>query len=424
MTSQSRTSAIDNILFQLAIEARKLTQKKNDINQEVEVYKADIVQRRTYIETMQADIKKMKENVEMKHNNLNRNREVAKSMEVTQGMLLQYERTLKMELESIKSNYNNDKDVYEEKMASYRKLYQEHQKPYVQKIQMQNDDMESSFTASQDDVIVKVKEADHHAYISDFGAPRSTSDEGPESDLHLQPHTETVMQMESSPVKDSTAAVWAVNVDDTKICASGPETSVGKDIPSRSWDLTSWMPDTTSSNEQHVRAEDVGGQDGMTIEEEEQAVILFRKTPLSVVLEEDEEAQWQMEEGDATEEEQPLQEHGALPPLQCEQIPSPSFPAPKTPTFAFNFSPTPSIEGSSENKSPGFMFSISSNSSTPAFSGFGCDDGGDEDAPFSFSSSFFKNKKKQDNKSGGLEFLFNKSDQGDDFQLPFASTDE
>ncbi|XP_077472865.1 uncharacterized protein LOC144086699 isoform X4 [Stigmatopora argus] len=448
MAHQSTTSAIDNILFQLASEARELTQRKNDINQEIEVNKTKIARRRTCIETTRADIKTLKENADMKQNNLNHNRALAKSMKVTQGMLLQYERTLKLELENIKANYNNEKDVYEEKMASYRKLFHDHQMPYVLNIQVQNDDMESSFTASQDEVTtVNVKEAGRRACVTDFSVPRSTSDEDPEwyiyifftiyshtncynvcsnkfyptSELHPHPPIETVTQMEHSPIEGSTAAIQAANVDDAKLCASCPETFAAKELPSRAWDLSSWMPDGASGNE------DVAGPDDLASREEKLAETPFRKTRLSVVLEEDEEAQWKMEEGDATvEEEQPPQEHSAaLSPAESQQTPiSASFPVPKMPTFSFNFSPARSLEGSSENKSPGFTFSTNSNPSTPGFLGFSCDDGGDEDAPFMFSSSFFKNKTKQENKSDGLDFLFNKSDQSDDFQLPFTSSEK
>ncbi|XP_077472863.1 uncharacterized protein LOC144086699 isoform X2 [Stigmatopora argus] len=218
MAHQSTTSAIDNILFQLASEARELTQRKNDINQEIEVNKTKIARRRTCIETTRADIKTLKENADMKQNNLNHNRALAKSMKVTQGMLLQYERTLKLELENIKANYNNEKDVYEEKMASYRKLFHDHQMPYVLNIQVQNDDMESSFTASQDEVTtVNVKEAGRRACVTDFSVPRSTSDEDPECELHPHPPIETVTQMEHSPIEGSTAAIQAANVDDAKV---------------------------------------------------------------------------------------------------------------------------------------------------------------------------------------------------------------
>ncbi|XP_077583985.1 uncharacterized protein LOC144204093 isoform X2 [Stigmatopora nigra] len=422
MAHQSTTSAIDNILFQLASEARELTQRKNDINQEIEVNKTKIARRRTCIETTRTDIKTLKDNADMKQNNLNHNRALAKSMKVTQGMLLQYERTLKLELENIKANYNNEKDVYEEKMASYRKLFQDHQMPYVLNIQVQNDDMESSLTASQDEVMtVNVKEAGRRACVTDFSVPRSTSDEDPECELHPQPLIETVTQMEHSAVEGSTAAIPAAIVNDAKLCASCPETSAAKELPSRAWDLSTWMTDGASGNE------DVAGPDDLASREEKLAETPFRKTRLSVVLEEDEEAQWKMEEGDATvEEEKSPQEPGAaLSSAESQQTPiSAPFLVPKMSTFSFNFSPARSLEGSSENKSPGFTFSTNSNPSTPGFLGFSCDDGGDEDAPFMFSSSFFKNKTKQENKSDGLDFLFNKSDQSDDFQLPFTSSEK
>ncbi|TNN29627.1 hypothetical protein EYF80_060224 [Liparis tanakae] len=98
---------------------------------------------------------------------------------------------------------------------------------------------------------------------------------------------------------------------------------------------------------------------------------------------------------------------------------------PPTPTFPFNFSPAGSpCQGPSDSKSPAFLFALNSEPSTPGFSGFGFDAGNsqEEEAPFAFSFPFFNDKKTTEPKSStGPEFLFGAPEQGEDFQFAFPS---
>ncbi|XP_061548809.1 uncharacterized protein LOC133411028 isoform X1 [Phycodurus eques] len=429
MAYQNMLRAIDSLLCRLVIVIRELSQKKNDIDREVEVYKADIAERRTCIETTRALIKALEEDTDMKRNTLKHNRAVAKSMKVTQGLLLQYKHTLKAELESVKASYINDKKVFEEKIASYKKLFQEHQKPFAQKLQAQNDDTESPIIASQDDVTVNAKEGGG-AYITDSGAPCSSSEKGPASDLHLE-CTKADMEMESSPVMESLTVFSAVNVNETKRCLSSPQTSADgnpeeMDAQSEAHESFFCSTDETRSSEQHVRAEDHRGPDEMSSEgEEDKEIGPLSQAKQSTVSEEEEAAREQMEEGGPAEEEELApQEHAALLPLQCEQTKPQSSPVPGTPTFHFNFSPTQSpVQGLSDSKSPAFVFSLSSNPSTPGYAGFVFDavPSHDEALSFPFSSSFFTDKKNQETKSGDLDFLFNQPEQSDNFQFLFTS---
>ncbi|KAM9803381.1 uncharacterized protein ACBT44_015235 isoform 3-T3 [Syngnathus typhle] len=379
----------------LTNEVRVLSQEKNVLDREVEVLKANIAERRDYIETTRTHIKKLEEDADVKHNTLKHNKTIGKGLNVTQCLLQQYERTVRAELESAKDSYVNEKAVFKEKITKCRKQFQDHQKSFRQRFQAQ-DDTKSPIVVSQDDVPVKPKEGGG-AYVNDSGVPRSFSEKGPDSDPHLQPTTEADMEMEGSPVKDSMVVITAVSVSETKYDKqrhlTGPENSENTeemDAQSQAWESSSSGADEIRGSEQHVRAKAHQGPDKMLREEEDdQEVKALRQ--LSVVPEEEEAAQAQMEEGGpAQEEEQAPQEHGAPLPQHCQQTQAQSFTAPGTPTFNFNFSPIRSpVAGPSGSKSPAFMFSLSSAPSTLGYSGFGFDgvSSHDEDLSFVFSSS-------------------------------------
>ncbi|XP_049583228.1 uncharacterized protein [Syngnathus scovelli] len=446
MANQRTSSAIDSLLCRIANEVRELSQEKNVLDREVEILKANIAERRDYIETTRTHIKKLEEDADVKHNTLKHNKTIKKGLNVTQSLLQQYERTVRAELESAKASYVNEKwvrqllvqhiifgvyfvyfplfisdqsrAVFKEKITKCRKQFQDHQESFRQRFQAK-DDTTSPIVVSQDDVPVKPKEGGG-AYVNDSGVPRSFSEKGPDSDPHLQPTTEADMEMEGSPVKDSMVVITAY---DKQRHLTGPENSENTeemDAQSQAWESSSSGADETRGNEQHVRAKAHQGPDKMPREEEDdQEVKALRQ--LSVVPEEEEAAQAQMEEGGpAQEEEQAPQEHGAPLPQHCQQTQAQFFTAPGTPTFNFNFSPIRSpVAGPSGSKSPAFMFSLSSAPSTLGYSGFGFDGVSSHDEALSF--VFSSSEKNQKTKSDGLDFLFNQPEQSDDFQFTFPS---
>ncbi|XP_031714601.1 protein SIX6OS1 [Anarrhichthys ocellatus] len=110
--------------------------------------------------------------------------------------------------------------------------------------------------------------------------------------------------------------------------------------------------------------------------------------------------------------------HPQSTPLEMTAVPS-------TLTFPFNFSPARSPRhGTSDTKSPAFLFSLNSEPSTPGFSGFGFEAGSsqDEESPFAFAGSFFNEKKTTEPKSSTCpEFLFGQPEQSEVFQFAFSS---
>ncbi|XP_023192391.1 uncharacterized protein LOC111609281 [Xiphophorus maculatus] len=98
-----------------------------------------------------------------------KNKEKAKSMKVTNSLLLQYEQTLKTELESRKSSYDHDQEVYEERFASYLQTLQSYKETYFQNpiaqklllLQAEIEKIESQIKHCDDCMMMKKKELEH-----------------------------------------------------------------------------------------------------------------------------------------------------------------------------------------------------------------------------------------------------------------------
>ncbi|XP_027146883.1 uncharacterized protein LOC113748156 isoform X1 [Larimichthys crocea] len=169
-------------------------------------------------------------------------------------------------------------------------------------------------------------------------------------------------------------------------------------------------------------------------QENEQWEQVLDSTVSDVEEEEEVVEQEEMEERVAVDEEQaPGKEHNeelaAFPESSPQKTSLQSSPAtvkavPSTPTFPFDFSPVRSPhQGTSDTKSPAFLFSLNSDPSTPGFFGLGFDAGPsqDEDLSFAFPGSFFNEKKTTERKSSSSpNFLFGQPEQSEDFQFVFS----
>ncbi|XP_061736086.1 uncharacterized protein LOC133538464 isoform X2 [Nerophis ophidion] len=363
---------------------------------------------------MRRNIAQMDEEIGLKRNTLKHNREVGKSMKATQGLLLQYERTLRAELESIKVNYSNDKDVYADKIVSYRQLFQAHKKPFAQKLQAFNDDMDND----------NMEGGHHQETVAQSSSSEQSADSNPQQ-LHTN---DPAIETQPSFVEDSITAITSLILDEKKRWQSGPEADADgttEDMGAES-EVEKCSADKTRGNKQSVTLNpQTEKQPEMHSEEEEDQEIRA-----ATVSEIEEAAEEDMEER-AAEQEETLshvnnEEQVTLPPLPCEvahpqSSSTPNDSVPVTPSFHFNFSPACSpIQETSDNKSPAFTFSLNSNPCTPGFSGFDVVSN-DEDGAFPFGSSFFSEKKNTEPKSGGLDFLFNQAEQSEDFQFAFSS---
>ncbi|XP_027146950.1 uncharacterized protein LOC109140364 [Larimichthys crocea] len=228
MNDEYSFNNIDSLLFRFGLRIQELSQKKNDINQQNEVLRADIAERKSCIEAHQRDIKKLEEDIRVKKSTVIQNKENAKSMKATNGLLLQYEQRLKEELESGKASYMRDMKVYEERAASYRKIFQSHKEhyckdPLAQKLlmlQADKEEIESRIKACDDQITMKQKELDHLTDPAEEELPDSVSGQQAikEPEKQLDPHTE-----EDS---DSSIDISSLHLNQTEISENGRETSV------------------------------------------------------------------------------------------------------------------------------------------------------------------------------------------------------
>ncbi|KAM7380640.1 hypothetical protein PAMP_003920 [Pampus punctatissimus] len=447
MNDQFSLSNIDSLLFQLVLQTRELSQRKNEISQQIKVCRTDITERRSYIETVQRSIKKLEEEIRVKQSTGKHNKTNAKSLKVTNSLLLQYEHTLKAELENVKASYNHDMEVYEERISSYRKIFQSHkdyycQNPLAQKLftlQAEKEEIEFRIKACDDQITMKQME------LENLTAVKSSSTEILQDSVSGQQsitEQEKELDPQTEDDNDSSIDISSLHLNLTKIWQNGHKTDVeanaevvhdenkAQDVPT-----CSVSPEKTS-NEQYMwsyqQSDEQSRSDEMHAEEQEQETRPGNQEKQSIVSEGEEVVEEEMEERAATEEEQaPSKENNeglaAFSQLSSQEIQSSTATVktvPSTPTFPFNFSPGSSPhQGTSDTKSPAFLFALNSGPSTPGFSGFGFDMGSsqDEDSSFVFTSSFFNEKKTMESKSSGPDFLFDQPERREDFQFTFTS---
>ncbi|XP_071373495.1 shootin-1 [Centroberyx affinis] len=377
MNDQHSLNNIDNLLFQLALQTRELSQKKNEINQQIKVCRGDIAERKTYIETTHRNINKLEEEITVKQNTVRHYRENAKSMKATNNLLLQYEKTLKAELERREESYNQDMEVYEERIASYRKVFQERKEHYCQNplakkllsLQAEKEEIECRIKACEDLITIKQKELD--TLVGQI-VNSSSTEKPPDSISDELTITEPEKQSGHQTEKDINPPI---------------------DISSLHLAPTKEEQSTMSGIEEGMAAE---MEDRVAVEEEQASVVT-----------------------DVEDNEGVTAFPQSTPPPRTKPQSSPARMKvmSSTPTFSLNPSSSP-CEGTSEGKSPAFLFSMNSDPSTPSFSGFGFDIGSaQEDSSFTFTSSYFSDKVPHFHC-----FLFDQTEWGEEeFQFSFAS---
>ncbi|XP_051260135.1 protein SIX6OS1 isoform X2 [Dicentrarchus labrax] len=439
MGDQISFNNLDSLLFQLALQTRELSQRKNEINQQIKVVRVDIAERRSYIETIHRNTKKLEEEIRMKQNTVIHNKANAKRMKATNSLLLQYEQTLKEELESRKASYNHDMEVYEERIASYRKIFSSHkeyycQNPLAQKLlalQAEKEEIESRIKACDDQITVKQKEVDH---LTGPAVNSSSTEKLPDSFFDQQLLTEPEKQLDPQTEEemDSSIDISSLHLNQTK---NGHNTSVEANTEeiceeNNVQDTKGCSPFAEEASNGLWSCQPLDEQtqpDVMHTEEQDQETGPEDQEQQSIVSDIEE----TVEERITIEEQLPSKEDNeelaAFPQSSSQEINPESSPetvkaVPSTATFPFNLSPGSSPhQGTSDTKSPAFLFSLNADPSTPGFPGFGFDVGSsqDEDSSFAFSGSFFSEKKNTESKSSTSEFLFGQPEQSEDFEFAF-----
>ncbi|PWA31496.1 hypothetical protein CCH79_00002869 [Gambusia affinis] len=464
MKEEHLVDNIDSLVFQFAVKTREASQKKNGIQKQIKECRALITEKRSYTEAIQGYIKNLEEEIRVKQSTVTKNKEKAKSMKVTNSLLLQYEQTLKTELESRKSNYDHDQKVYEERLASYLQTLQSYKERYFQnpiaqkllQLQAEIEKIESRIKHCDDCMMMKKKELEH------FTGERHTTEEQSEqtkedcsidmscidlnqaaSDHEPAAEVNTEEMSEENELPDPTSCfttsdksneeLWSLQLSDDVIIEdhhqivvlfseSGPPEEMHSEaeepeISQEEQKMDGWMKGCKSMNvmqgNQELDAKSKGeGETGTD-----------QQVQIPTLPEEVQKDNSQDEASDAED----YQEANRFPQTSQEAnlqaLSSAETAVFSTPTFAFNPTSSPR-QGTPDSKSSAFVLNLNSNVSTPGFPGFGFDVGPsqEEESSFAFSGSFFNDKKATDAKSSSTtEFLFDQPEQSEDFQFAFTS---
>ncbi|XP_058472017.1 FK506-binding protein 5 isoform X1 [Solea solea] len=424
MDEEVPLSSIDSLLCHFGLQIRQLSQKKNEYNQQIEVCRAHIAECRSRIETLNKNIKELEEKIGVKQSSVKHNKDVAKSLKVTNSRLLQYEKMLKTELERRKASFNDDKEVFEERIAGYRKIFQSHKEhycknPLAQKLlglQAENEEIECRIKACDDQVTMKQKELHH---LTDLAATPNSSEKLPDS-VCVELPIQELQEKPDPQIEDSDSAI---DIE----CLHLKQTQTKESVEASAEDIQAehqGQDTTTCSPEPQERSRELRSLEEQTEENLPNAMHIDEKekeTQLQDKVLEQQTNVSEMEEAvEVGDEDQPSREKDNKRHADFSQSPAT---APSTPSFSFTYSPTRSPHtATSETKSPALLFSVNSDPITPCFSGFGFDMGPSqvEDTSFTFTNSLFNEKNTTEPKSSRTpEFLFGQSEQGEDFQFAF-----
>lgn len=428
MSEEDMLKNIDSLLFQCALQTRELSQKKNEINQQIQVYKAETSKAKSNIEKHKKEIERLDEDIKVKENTLTQNKAIAKSMKSTNSMLLHYEQTLKVELESRKAGYNHDREEYENRIASYRATFQSHKEyyynnPLAQKLlglQAENREIETRIKGYDDEIVSKQKELDSlTAPVVNISSPEKHSEsisdllsEEPEKQQE-EPEEDTDQFPQHSQTKQAPTLSEEVNAEEIEDAHNTSTSS-----------LPNEQVNTGGSQEIN---EEIHQEEAILEDADQEAVPRDKDLEQQfTVLEIEQAMEEEMDEGGAVEQDQATKKESSehltslnqafLQRTSCQSSPARPKADLTTPTFPFTFSPGSSPQIPDLQQSPAFSFNLHSEPSTPAFFGFGIAQ--EEDSASPFTSSFFGEKKTTESKTS-MEFLFNQPVPSEDFQFSF-----
>ncbi|KAM4560830.1 uncharacterized protein V3H82_014920 [Fundulus diaphanus] len=430
MKEQHSLENIDSLLFQFAVKTRELSQKRNEIQQHIKVCRTGITEKRSYIEILQGYIKNLEEEIRVKESAVTRNKEKAKSLKATNSLLLQYEQTLKVELDSRKNSFNHDQELYEERIANYRQTLQSHKETYFQnpvaqkllQLQAEIEEIETRIKDCDNCMVMKQKELQHLA------GPAVTSysiEMLPDSVLGQPATTE---DEQSEETMDGAIDISSIDLNQA---ASDHEPAVEANTEEMNGENETQDPmiflfylfsEPGPPDELHSETED---PENSKQEQVPVASLLTVQLPTLAVSEDVLKDGLQDEAPDAEDHQGAYDFPQTSQEANQKSLSIKGTSVSSTPTFAFNFSPTSSPRrGAADSKSPAFVLNLNSTVSTPGFSGFAFDvsSSQEEDSSFAFSGSFFNEKKATDVKSSSCtEFLFDQPEQSEDFQFAFTT---
>ncbi|XP_072542395.1 uncharacterized protein [Salminus brasiliensis] len=331
MAEQTGLTSLDNLLLQLVLRTRELSQKKEELKQQIEMYRSSIQDRTKYIDETRKSIKKLEEEILQKQKTVECFKENVKSLRGTNNLLLQYEKTLETELERRQESCNRDMKVFQERIDNYRNIFQQYKEEYSQNplakkllnIQAKNEELEKSIQAKEEEIIAKEKE------LKDLRETEQEAEMEEKAVEHNQDRADGCDEYNASQVGTLGSTVWTKpylsceQIEDAEQKQQQKATDVGSNMN------TSYGPDIM---EEMMK--------GMEVEDQQEG------------------------EGTANEE---STNDGAAPssPVRMTAMLN-------TPTFSLNSSPSNSPSHQQSSEASAFVFSLNSGPSTPGFSGFGC----------------------------------------------------
>lgn len=412
---------LDNLLLQLGIETRELAQRNNDLKQQIQICESNIQEKKDYIKTTQLTISKLDEEIQQKQNTGKFIKENTKNQQRTGHLLLQYEKTLEAELEKRQNSYKQDMKMFQERIESYRNVFQQYKDRYCQnslaqkllKAQAENEEIERRMRAIEEQIMEKDRELTaalgEEEPVTDGADSKCPDNDGlqteSESFDEMVPHQEPIMQRPEEYADERMAAEDPSEVNKDKTAESESQMDT--------FSHSLWTKRDTGEDQM---------QEGDQSQSEKQGnVNASCASELMVEISEEEEDSLEATTAEAHED--TVTEGPVCPPPSPAGIKA----TPTTPTFSLNNSPrcSPARQEISDTKSPAFVFSMMSGPNTPAFSKLGCgfDVGStaEEASPFTFTSSYFSDKKSPGSAPKFSGFLFDEAEsRQEEFSFSFG----
>ncbi|KAJ8410075.1 hypothetical protein AAFF_G00211160 [Aldrovandia affinis] len=435
---------MDTLIFQLALQTQELSKNKDDVVQQIGMLKLNVAKKKTRIQETKISIEKLQEARTQKENLVRYYKDSAKSLRVTNNLLLQYEKTLQVELQRKQVVFRQDGKMYQERIENYKKIFEQHKARYCEnplvhqliKAQREKEDIEQRIGAFEEQIVAKERELQS----LQGNIPNPSTDDSSDSDSvqstdkpqeQVDPQTE---EGASAQIETSISSHLIDTWQNSSLVAEeendgGEEEEETMNMAENQDEETPREESTSSSSSvdtDHTitweNREDEGQLQGLsqeqTAETEGQEESL--EEVFGAVGAEQREGGGDMQKPLSVSDEEENEEEGGYPhtpPARMKAVQN-------TPTFSLNSSPghSPGLHKTSECKSPAFMFSMNTTPETPTFSGFGCSFNRgslqDEDLPFSFTSSFF-DKKSESKSPGFMDQMESRPEE--DFQLFFST---
>ncbi|XP_051761986.1 uncharacterized protein LOC127518835 [Ctenopharyngodon idella] len=409
---EQTVNQLDNLLLQLGIETRELAQRKDDLKQQIQICESNIQEKKDYIKTTHITISKLDGEIQQKQNTVRFIKENTKNQQRTGHMLLQYEKTLEAELEKRQDSYKQDMKMFQERIESYRNVFQQYKERYCQnslaqkllKIQADNEEIERRIRVIEEQIMEKERELTaalgEEEPVTDGADSKCPDNDGiqtenTESFDEMVPHQEPIMQRPDEHADEHMAAEDPSEENKDKTAESESQMDT--------FHHSLWTKRETGEDQM---------QEGDQSQNEPQGNVNVSCAPELMVEMSEEEEEDHLEVTTADSQEDTAPEGPVCPPPSPARIQA----TPTTPTFSLNNSPScsPGRQEISDTKSPAFVFSMNSGPSTPAFSKMGCgfDMGlaAEEASPFTFTSSYFSDKKSPGSAPKFSGFLFDEAE--------------